>query len=38
MSSPTTKTWWLEAWWQVIVILLGVMMVAIFLAYSPITN
>ena len=38
MSAPAAKTWWLESWWQVLVILLGVIMVAIFLAYSPVTN
>ncbi len=38
MSASTTKTGWLESWWQVLVILLGIIMVAIFLAYSPVTN
>ena len=33
----TAEQWWLESWWQVIVILLGVIFVLVLALYNPTT-
>ena len=33
-----SEQWWLENWWQVIVIALGIILVLIFALYGPTTS
>lgn len=33
--SDGRKLWWFEAWWQLLVILVGALLIAVFLGYNP---